>query len=45
MGPVPASNRRRAVPWAVLALWIAVIALAGPFAGKLGDVPRDNVVD
>ncbi|MFK4222618.1 MMPL family transporter [Streptomyces sp. NPDC019890] len=45
MGPVPADKRRRAVPWAVLALWIAVIALAGPFAGKLGDVQRDNVVD
>ncbi|MET7615706.1 MMPL family transporter [Streptomyces sp. NPDC005408] len=45
MGPVPANKRRRAVPWAVLALWIAVIALAGPFAGKLGDVQRDNVVD
>ena len=29
----------------MLALWIAVIALAGPFAGKLGDVQRDNVVD
>ncbi|WP_406267706.1 MMPL family transporter [Streptomyces sp. NBC_00191] len=45
MGPVPADKRRRAVPWAVLALWIAVIALAGPFAGKLGDVQRNNVVD
>ncbi|MFF3454101.1 MMPL family transporter [Streptomyces sp. NPDC002730] len=43
MGPV--NRRRRAVPWAVLAFWIAVIALAGPFAGKLGDVQRDNVVD
>ncbi|MCX4822967.1 MMPL family transporter [Streptomyces sp. NBC_01142] len=43
MGPV--HKRRRVVPWAVLALWIAVLALAGPFAGKLGDVQRDNIVD
>ncbi|MFF0444936.1 MMPL family transporter [Streptomyces sp. NPDC004609] len=38
-------GRRRAVPWAVLLFWIAVIAVAGPFAGKLGDVQRDNIVD
>jgi RND superfamily putative drug exporter len=42
---VAGSTKRRAVPWAVLAFWIAVLALAGPFAGKLGDVQRDNVVD
>ncbi|NUK04802.1 MMPL family transporter [Streptomyces lunaelactis] len=41
----PENRRRRAVPWVVLAFWIAVIALAAPFAGKLGDVQRDNVVD
>ena len=38
-------RRRRALPWAVLALWVAAIALAGPFAGKLGDVQRDGAVD
>ncbi|MFI1399868.1 MMPL family transporter [Streptomyces sp. NPDC020681] len=38
-------RKRRALPWAVLALWIAVVALAVPFAGKLGDVQRDNAVD
>ncbi|MET8470824.1 MMPL family transporter [Streptomyces sp. NPDC004856] len=37
--------RRIAVPWGVLALWIAVLALAGPFAGKLGDVQHDRAVD
>lgn len=42
---VAGTTKRRAVPWAVLAFWIAVLALAGPFAGKLGDVQRDNVVD
>lgn len=38
-------RRRRAVPWAVLGLWVAVIALAMPFASKLGDVSRDEAVD
>ncbi|MFD5283747.1 MMPL family transporter [Streptomyces rubrogriseus] len=37
--------RRRAVPWLVLALWIAVLAIASPFAAKLGDVQRDRAVD
>ncbi|MER6612401.1 MMPL family transporter [Streptomyces xantholiticus] len=35
----------RAVPWAVVALWVAVIALALPFAGKLADAQRDNIID
>ncbi|MCT2590359.1 MMPL family transporter [Streptomyces sp. N2-109] len=33
------------MPWAVLALWVAVIALAVPFAAKLADVTRDDAVD
>ncbi|MEV4329313.1 MMPL family transporter [Streptomyces sp. NPDC049597] len=37
--------RQRAVPWAIVLLWVAAVALAGPFGGKLGDVQRDNVVD
>ncbi|MFJ3888954.1 MMPL family transporter [Streptomyces rubrogriseus] len=37
--------RRRAVPWLVLALWIAVLAIASPFAAKLGDAQRDRAVD
>ncbi|MDX3364711.1 MMPL family transporter [Streptomyces sp. ME02-6987-2C] len=37
--------RRRAVPWLVLGLWIAVLAIASPFAAKLGDVQHDRAVD
>ncbi|MFJ2234153.1 MMPL family transporter [Streptomyces sp. NPDC087859] len=36
---------RRAVPWLVLGLWIAVLALTSPFASKLADVQRDRAVD
>jgi RND superfamily putative drug exporter len=36
---------RRAVPWLVLGLWIAVLALTSPFAAKLADVQRDRAVD
>ena len=36
---------RRAVPWGLLALWVIVIALAAPFAGKLGDVQKNRPVD
>ncbi|WP_327367344.1 MMPL family transporter [Streptomyces sp. NBC_01217] len=36
---------RRVLPWAILALWVAVIALAGPPAGKLGDVQTNRAVD
>ncbi|MEU7075510.1 MMPL family transporter [Streptomyces narbonensis] len=38
-------GRKRIVGWGVLALWVIVIALAAPFAGKLGDVQRDRAVD
>lgn len=41
----PKRRRPRAVPWVLLGLWVAVLALAGPFAGKLGDVQRDRAVD
>ncbi|MBO1336937.1 MMPL family transporter [Streptomyces sp. VRA16 Mangrove soil] len=40
MGGLP-----RKLPWTLLALWIGVIALAMPFAGKLGDVQHDRAVD
>ncbi|NYE40778.1 MMPL family transporter [Streptomyces fulvorobeus] len=36
---------RRALPWLVVAFWVALIAVAAPFAGKLGDVQRDRAVD
>ncbi|TDT41109.1 RND superfamily putative drug exporter [Streptomyces sp. BK208] len=39
------AGRRRTVPWLVLGLWIAVLAIASPFAAKLGDVQRDRAVD
>lgn len=46
MGAVRTSGgRRRAVPWLVLGLWIAVLAIASPFASKLSDVQRDRAVD
>jgi RND superfamily putative drug exporter len=43
--PTRPTARRKALPWVVLVLWIAVVALAVPFAGKLGDAQRDNIVD
>ncbi|MFD9907698.1 MMPL family transporter [Streptomyces sp. NPDC059063] len=47
MGAATTSKRRRprAVPWVLLGIWVAVLALAGPFAGKLGDVQHDRAVD
>ncbi|MFI7360566.1 MMPL family transporter [Streptomyces sp. NPDC050149] len=38
-------SRWRMLPWAVVALWVAVIAIAGPLAGKLGDVQVNRAVD
>ncbi|MFJ8540429.1 MMPL family transporter [Streptomyces sp. NPDC093586] len=38
-------RRRRAVPWLVLGLWIAVLAVTSPFASRLSDVQRDRAVD
>ncbi|MGQ4484817.1 MMPL family transporter [Streptomyces sp. SAS_281] len=38
-------SRWRLLPWAVVALWAAVMAVAGPFAGKLGDVQVNRAVD
>ncbi|WP_431330953.1 MMPL family transporter [Streptomyces sp. IPPR8] len=39
------AGRRRMVPWLVLGLWIAVLAIAAPFASNLSDVQRDRAVD
>ncbi|OKI90217.1 hypothetical protein AMK11_03435 [Streptomyces sp. CB02414] len=33
------------MPWLVLGLWIAVLAIASPFASQLSDVQRDRAVD
>ncbi|MGX1547863.1 MMPL family transporter [Streptomyces adustus] len=38
-------TRRRAVPWAVLALWIGLLAAVAPFAAKLADVQHNRVTD
>ncbi|MFF1922725.1 MMPL family transporter [Streptomyces sp. NPDC058221] len=40
-----ARSRWRRLPWAVVALWVAVIAVAGPLAGKLSEVQANHAVD
>ncbi|MFJ3226522.1 MMPL family transporter [Streptomyces sp. NPDC086783] len=47
MGPgkTTTRERRRAVPWALLGLWVAVLAAVAPFAAKLADVQHDRIVD
>ncbi|MEU3251543.1 MMPL family transporter [Streptomyces sp. NPDC006997] len=39
------TRRRRLVPWAVIGLWLAALVLAGPLAGKFGDVQQNRAVD
>ncbi|MFD4696823.1 MMPL family transporter [Streptomyces niveus] len=41
----PENRRRHLLPWAVVGLWVVVIAVAAMFAGKLGGVQRDEAVD
>ncbi|WP_405581307.1 MMPL family transporter [Streptomyces sp. NBC_01190] len=36
---------RRALPWAVIALWIVILAVSGGFAGKLSGVKHNETVD
>ncbi|MDT0322979.1 MMPL family transporter [Streptomyces millisiae] len=43
--PPGSPPRRRGLPWAVIALWIVVVAVAVPFVGRLADVQRDENVD
>ncbi|MBW5422916.1 MMPL family transporter [Streptomyces sp. BG9H] len=49
MGAAPTTaasrRRRRAIPWVFLGLWVAVLALASPFASRLADVQKDRPVD
>ncbi|WP_405925644.1 MMPL family transporter [Streptomyces sp. NBC_00035] len=47
MGPgnTTTRTRRRAVPWALLGLWVALLAFVAPFASKLADVQHDRAVD
>ncbi|MDT0270771.1 MMPL family transporter [Streptomyces sp. DSM 44915] len=43
--PDPGGSRRgRALPWLVLGAWLAVLLLALPFAGRLGDATADEGV-
>ncbi|KND30581.1 MMPL family transporter [Streptomyces acidiscabies] len=44
-GETTTSRPGRAVPWAVLGLWIAALVLVGPLAAKLADVQHDKVTD
>lgn len=45
-GPGRAGRRRqRGAPWAVIGLWVVLLALALPFAGQLADVTRDKQTD
>ncbi|MFE7522061.1 MMPL family transporter [Streptomyces halstedii] len=39
------AGARRRLPWLVVALWVVLLAVAAPFAGKLGDVQSDRAVD
>ncbi|MER6833320.1 MMPL family transporter [Streptomyces cellulosae] len=46
MGAVRTGTRgRRAVPWAVLGLWVAALVLLGPLAGKFGGAQQNRAVD
>ncbi|MFD7867518.1 MMPL family transporter [Streptomyces sp. NPDC059783] len=38
-------TRWRWLPWAIVGLWAAVLAVAGPLAGRLGDVQVNRAVD
>ncbi|MEU0451574.1 MMPL family transporter [Streptomyces sp. NPDC006129] len=38
-------RRRRAVPWAVVGLWLAALVLLGPLAGKFADIQQNRAVD
>ncbi|WP_153450789.1 MMPL family transporter [Streptomyces smaragdinus] len=38
-------RKGRFVPWTLLAMWVVVLALAFPFAGKLGGAEQNRAVD
>ncbi|WP_018383747.1 MMPL family transporter [Wenjunlia vitaminophila] len=40
-----AAHRGRFVPWVLLAVWLVVLVLASPLAGKLADVQQNRAVD
>lgn len=39
------AGRGRAVPWVVVGLWLAALVLAGPLAGKFGEVQQNRAAD
>ncbi|MGV9950572.1 MMPL family transporter [Streptomyces cellulosae] len=46
MGAVRTGARgRRAVPWAVVGLWVAALVLLGPLAGKFSGAQQNRAVD
>ncbi|MFC7841255.1 MMPL family transporter [Streptomyces sp. NPDC001046] len=45
MGDTRTTARRRAVPWAVVGLWVAALVLMGPFAGKFSGIQQNRAVD
>jgi RND superfamily putative drug exporter len=38
-------GRRRAVLWGILALWVGLLAIAGPLGGELADAESNDTVD
>lgn len=44
-GPTRPRSPRRRLPWAVIGLWVVVLAVSALFAGKLGGVKHDEAVD
>ncbi|GGT52017.1 MMPL family transporter [Streptomyces coeruleorubidus] len=45
MGDTRNTARRRAVPWAVVGLWLAALVLVGPLAGKFAGIQQNRAVD
>ncbi|WP_030239660.1 MULTISPECIES: MMPL family transporter [unclassified Streptomyces] len=45
MGDARKTARRRAVPWAVVGLWLAALVLLGPLAGKFAGIQQNRAVD
>ncbi|MGJ5751312.1 RND superfamily putative drug exporter [Streptomyces puniciscabiei] len=39
------TRRTRTLPWLVVGLWAVVLAVAGPFAARLGEVQHDRATD
>ncbi|NUS11545.1 MAG: MMPL family transporter [Streptomyces sp.] len=44
-GTPPGGTVRRGLPWAVIGLWVVVLAVSAVFAGRLNGVKHDETVD